>query len=276
MKRVNVILGMVAILSISWVPAGAVPSWPGLDSGWDTVTIGGGMYVDARTGDPGDNFDTPPQGPVDIVGGIDQSANGPFAAGFWAQSAEDLMFRMRVDTDPGVGGQFVWTTLFNTDADSDVDWALQLDLSGDNQVELVQAISGGPANGWDITLAGAPHTIAFDENVYSRFVNASAGALDPPYTGSQFHGPGPETDDWFVDIAVPLATFTATTGWNPGDPLGIAFSTSSTHTLANKDRPDYMGWGNVDEPPVVPVPSALILGGLGTCVFGWFRRGRLL
>jgi len=179
---------------------------------------------------------------------------------------------MRVDTDPSVGGQFVWTALLNMDGDSDVDWAVQLDLSGDNQVELVEAISGGPANGWDVILADGPHGIGFDAAAYSRFVNAS-GALNPPYTGSQFHGPGPANDDWFVDIAVPLTTFTATTGWEPGDPLGIAFSTSSTHTLDNKDRPDYGDWGDM---PAVPAPGALVLGSLGAFVVGWFRRGRLL
>lgn len=272
MKQSKVILGIVAISCVSWLPAGAVPSWPGLDSDWSIVTMGGATYVDARTNDAWDNRGTPPQGPVDIVGGIDQSGNGPFGAGFWAQNANDLMFRMRVDTDPSVGGQFVWSALLNLDADSDVDWAVQLDLSGDNQVELVQAISGGPANGWDVTLAAAPHSVGFDAATYSRFVNAS-GALNPPYTGSQFHGPGPENDDWFVDIAIPLATFTASTGWKPGEPLGVAFSTSSTHTLDNKDRPDYEGWGST---PAVPAPGALILGGLGVGAVGWFRRGRLL
>lgn len=270
MKWLNLVLGMMTISCIPWLSAQAAPSWPGLDSDWDVVTIGGATYIDARTNDAWDNRGTPPQGPVDIVGGIDQSGNGPFAAGFWSQNAEDLMFRMRVDTNPGVGGQFVWTALLNTDADSAVDWAVQLDLSGDNQVELVQALSGGPDNGWDVILANPAHTIGYDPDEYSRFVNAS-GSLDAPYTGSQFHGPGPATDDWFVDIAVPLSTFTETTGWEPGDPLGIAFSTSSTHVLSNKDRPDYAGWGGT---PAVPAPGALILVGLGTCVFGWFHRGR--
>jgi hypothetical protein len=268
----NLMWGVIGMLCVPWLPAGAVPSWPGLDSGWNTVTIGGSMYVDARTNDAWDNRGTPPQSPVDIVGGIDQNGKGPFAAGFWAQTAEELMFRMRVDTNPSVGGQFVWTALLNTDGDSDVDWAVQLDLSGDNQVELVQALSGGPANGWDVTLAGTPHSIGFEDGTYWRFVEVS-GTLDPPYTGSQFYGPGPANGDWFVDIAIPLATFHATTGWNSGDPLGIAFSTSSTHTLDNKDRPDDSDWAEI---PLIPAPGALILGSLGACVVGRLRRGRLL
>ena len=109
---------MIAILSVPWFTAGAVPTWPALDTDWNPVLVGGNVYLDALANSGSDNFDTPPPEPMDIVGGIDQSGNGPFAAGFWAQNATELMFRMRVDNNPSVGGQFVWTTLLNTDADS--------------------------------------------------------------------------------------------------------------------------------------------------------------
>ncbi len=66
------------------------------------------------------------------------------------------MFRIRLDGDPSRGGQFVRTALLDTDTDPDVDWAFQLDLSGDNQVELVQALSGGPETSWEVALAGPP------------------------------------------------------------------------------------------------------------------------
>lgn len=272
MKRMSIILSVVALLCVLCARAEAAPAWPTLDNQWDPVLIGGVLYIDALANSGSDNYGTPPPEPMDIVGGVDPAGDGPFAAGFWAVDASDLMFRMRVDNDPSVGGQFVWTVLLNTDADSDVDWALQLDLSGDNQVELVQALSGGPDTNWDVTLAGTPHSIGFDEDLYSRFSSAS-GTLNPPYTGSHFHGPGPVDDDYFVDIAVPLATFTAVTGWNSGDPLGIAFSTSSTHTADNKDRPDYPGWGNQ---PVVPAPAAILLGSLGVVLVGWCRRNKAL
>ena len=169
MKWWKIIFAAIAILSVPWFTAGAVPTWPALDTDWNPVLVGGNVYLDALANSGSDNFDTPPPEPIDIVGGIDQSGRGPFAAGFWAQNAAELMFRMRVDNDPSRGGQFVWTTLLNTDADSDVDWAVQLDLSGDNQVELVQALSGGPDTNWEVTLAGPPHTIGFDEGDYSRF-----------------------------------------------------------------------------------------------------------
>ncbi len=272
MKRTSGILSVVALLCVLCVRAGAAPSWPALDDQWDPVLIGGGLYIDALANSGSDNYDTPPPKPMDIVGGTDPGGDGPFAAGFWAVSADDLMFRIRVDGDPSRGGQFVWTVLLNTDADLDVDWALQLDLSGDNQVELVQALSGGPDTNWEVTLAGSPHTVGFDTDVYSRSSNAS-GTLDPPYTGSHFHGPGPVDDDYFVDIAMPLATFTSITGWNAGDPLGIAFSTSASHISDNKDRPDYLGWGNQ---PVAPAPAALLLGSFGVVLVGWCRRTKAL
>ncbi|GEM_PF-2323654 len=272
MRKAYSILSVLISLCVLSARVGAGPAWPGADTDWNPVLVGGDIYVDALANSGVDNYDTPPPTPVDIVGGMDPEGDGPFAAGFWALDASHLMFRVRVDGDPSVGGQFVWTALLNTDADSGVDWAVQLDLSGDNQVELVQALSGGPDTNWEVALAGPPHTVGFDKDEYSRFSNAS-GTLDPPYTGSQFHGPGPVDDDYFVDFAIPLATFTSVTGWNSEDPLGIAFSTSTSHIADNKDRPDYAGWGNV---PMVPSPAALMLGSLGVAFVGWLRQRRTL
>ncbi len=117
---------------------------------------------------------------------------------------------------------------------------------------------------------GRPHSIGFDNDVYSQFSNGS-GTSVPPYTGSHFHGPRPADDDCFVDIATPLATFTTVTAWNSGEPLGMAFSTSASHVSNNRDRPDYVSWGCQ---PVVPVPAALLLGSFGVVLVGWFRRNK--
>lgn len=264
----------VKILVVLCLPcslAVAAPTWPAADNLWDPVLVGGNLYVDAQADSGADYYDTKPPKAMDIVGGVDPQGDGPFAAGFWSLTAADLMFRVRVDGDPSRGGQFVWTALLNTDGDTDVDWALQLDLSGDNQVELVQALSGGPGNNWDVVLAGPPHGNAYDWTVYSRFSNASS-PLDAPYTGSHFHGPEPVDDDHFVDLAIPLSDFTGLTGWAAGDPLGIAFSTSASHITDNKDRPDYDGWGDV----AVPAPGAVLLAGLGAAAVGWLRTRRVV
>lgn len=196
MKRTGRILSAVALLCVLCVRAGAAPAWPAPDDQWSPVLIDGGLYIDALANSGSDNYDTPPPAPMDIVGGIDPEGDGAFAAGFWAVSADDLMFRLRVDGDPSQGGQFVWTALLNVDVDPDVDWAVQLDLSGDNQVELVQALSGGPDTNWEVTLAGPPHTIGFDKDVYSRFSNAS-GTLDPRTRARTSTGP----DQWMMIIS---------------------------------------------------------------------------
>jgi hypothetical protein len=107
--------------------------------------------------------------------------------------------------------------------------------------------------------------------LYSRFSNASS-PLDPPFTGSHFHGPEPIDDDYFVDIAMPLADFIARTGWQPGSPLGIAFSTSASHITNNKDRPDYAGWAV----PPIPAPGAALLASLGAAAVGYLRTRRTL
>ena len=235
--------------------------------------IGANPYTDALYvgGNPNnDTFATPPEPEMlDLVGGIDHHGAGPFPTGYWFRDTDNLMFRMRVDNEPGVNSQFVWTVLINTDVDPDVDWALQLDLQVDNQVELVAAASGGPNSGnpWNpVVLDGTPHTGVSPVADYSRFVNASA--ID----GSHFHDPGPDDDDYFVDLAFPLQTLQSVTGLPPGFAFSAALATSADHININKDLPDVAAWSNT-----VPEPSALAL--LSISLFAWLafrwrkRRG---
>jgi len=253
-------MGTVISLSLPWLftSSGAGgPTWPAADNLWSPVLFGPSLDGDAQA-DTGDYYATRPAKPLDIVGGFDPQGEGPFAAGFWSLGPADLMFRIRVDGNPSQSPQFVWTALLNTDADSDVDWVLQLDMSADEQVELVAALAGGPDNGWEVLLANPPHLIRYDPTLYARFSNASS-LPDPPFTGSHFHGPGPIDDDYFVDLALPLLDFMVLTGWNPGEPLGIAFSTSAPHLTNNQDRPDYPGW-NV---PTVRAPDMAVPARLG-------------
>ncbi|MHC4981617.1 MAG: PEP-CTERM sorting domain-containing protein [Planctomycetota bacterium] len=265
----------VALLAFP-VSALAAPIWPSYD-GWHPVTVSGGYYIDPLYEGAGtDRYATPPNpNELDLMGGTDLLGNGEFATGFWYSDGSNIMFRMRVNGDPAQGthgSQHVWMVFLNTDTDDDVDWSLQLDNKVDQQVELVQAISGGPSQGnpWDpVILADPPHTGVAPLSTWSQFVNASLLPLDPPYGGSYFEDQSQEDYDYFVDVAFPLVDFFNVTGLTTIDGIGVAFATSSDHSNINKDLPDYDGWSDdIPEPATV---SLLALGALA--VFG--RRLRL-
>jgi len=243
----------------------ADPVWPA-DSDWIPM-LNGGPYVDVvhNTG-TGDVYATPPNpDELDLVGGIDANNAGPFPTGFWYSDGTDLMFRMRVDGDPDkgqFGSQSVWTVFLNTDDDDEIDWAISLDNNSDSQVELIPAVSGGPttANPWNpVVLGGTPHNGVSPLSTWSRF--GSATAVD----GSEFDG----DEDFFVDMAFPMATFLSTTGLAPADPIGMALATSTNHININKDLPDYDSWG---QPPLIPEPATLILLAAGLPLLLRLRR----
>lgn len=269
-------LALVIVLGLAPLASAAPVAWPA-DNAWTPATIGAAPYVDRLTvgGNLNDDYYNTPPSPeyTDIVGGTDAAAQGVFAAGFWSNNGTDVMFRIRVDAVPLVNPQTVWQVLLNLDADSDAEYALQLDLSSaDNQVELVQALSGGPDNGWNVVLAGPPHTNAADRADYSRYVNASTGAANPPYTGSHFDSLAPADDDYFVDIAFPWADFKSVTGVGDGFDFAdnIAFSTSASHTLTNKDLPDIASWDNPQgpDPHDLAIPEPLTLMALACALAG--------
>jgi hypothetical protein len=243
----------------------ADPVWP-TDGEWIPM-LNGGLYVDVvnNTG-TGDVYATPPHPDnLDLVGGIDANSAGPFVTGYWYTDDVDLMFRMRVDGNPDIGrfgAQHVWIVFLNTDDDDDVDWALSLDNQVDGQVELVPAVSGGPttANPWNpVVLGDTPHTGVSPLSTWSRFLSATA------VDGSEFDG----DEDFFVDLAFPMATFLSMTGLAPADPIGMALATSADHVNINKDLPDYTSWG---DPPVIPEPATLILLAAGLPLLLRIRR----
>lgn len=261
----------VVLLGLASGPAWASPSWP-TDDQWHAVTVfsGAGSYVDAvlLSGNPhGDVYATPPSDSRDLVGGTDYSGAGPYPTAYWYFDGENIMFRIRVDGSP-YNDPFVWSALLNTDADNDTDFALQLDISSSaNQVEMAVAVSGGPANGWDVLLADEPHVPPGTGDPSTDFYRwMSATAID----GSDFSGP--DDEDYFLDFAFPYATFLSVTGQNPGDPFSVAFTTSSSHVTPNKDLPDYTVWS---DPITVPEPSSAALLSLGLLTIAWrkVRRG---
>ncbi len=259
-------LSTTCVLCIGLAPVGARagPMWPTAPEEWNVVTVGGLPYVDPLHSGPGtDHYATPPEPEqTDLVGGVDHHGNGTFATGFWATDGANLMFRMRVDNNP-IQGQgtirHVWTVLLNTDADDDADWAMQLDAQGDMQVEFVRVLAGAPSSGtpWNpVTLAGMPHA-GLSMAEWSRIVNASGLALDPPFGGSHFHDAGPGDDDFFVDIALPIwliELVMAEAGETWSGTFAAAFATSADHININKDLPDVTVW-----PDVVPEPATMAL-----------------
>lgn len=255
-------LHICAALLLGLLPAGTglAISWPG-DAEWTALTYGLDLYVDALATASGgdDNFVTIPEPEVlDLVGGYDHHGAGPFAAGFSYQDNDYLMFRIRVDNEPTLAGpgadQLVWTVMLNTDGDPDVDWVVQLDQKQHDQVELVPAISGGPQTAvpWDPVVLSSDELehVGFDSGEYARTQNATAT------DGSHFHDEGPEDDDFFIDIAYPLATFLSRTGLPADFTYQAALATSATDTLINKDIPDHASW--IPTVALVPEPATWV------------------
>jgi hypothetical protein len=250
--------GKASLLACVWLavvlPASAAIVWPAV---WSHVYgSGGGLYADGTNQTPtfvDPNYSTPPTPEyTDLVGGVDSTLAGPFAGGLWATSADFIYFRMRVDNEPSGNPQTVWQVLINTDADEYLDWAIQLDLSSDNQVELAQNLGagGGPSDNWtnvNLSLQVAAGTPATD---FYRYVNATAA------TGSNFHALN--DDDYFIDMAFPKSIFLTQTGLAFSETFGVAFATSASHTVLNKDLPD-TGWG------AIPEPSVVLLSLLASC-----------
>ena len=108
---------------------------------------------------------------TDVVG------NASYAAGFVAYDDRNgnMLFRMRLDRDPGNNLQSVWQILIDSDSDSDVDWVLQLDESGDNQVELVAATTGGST--FDDVVLSSTVTWSGATATYSTRWSAKPGAV---------------------------------------------------------------------------------------------------
>lgn len=236
----------------------------------------GGLYADTLDDVTPDN--------VDIVGGYqDHHTNGPYPAAFYYVDKTNIMFRMRLNDSPlqitGGGAttnfdSYVWGIYLNTDSDIDVDYVLQVDESGDGNLELGTANpGGGPTNTWDVDIPALTHVPiqALDWTNSVRYFGVyNATAID----GSHFHDT-PVTQDYFLDMAVPWTFFTNETGLAYLEPFEIALASSTTHTAYRgindlKDSPDAYWSANV----AIPEPSAgaIVLPALGILLFLIRRR----
>jgi len=223
---------------------------------------------------------------VDIVGGYqDHHTNGPYPAAFFFVDTTNIMFRMRLNDSPlqvtGGGSttnfdSYIWGIYLNTDDDIDVDFVLQIDESGDGNLELGTANpGGGPTNTWDVDIPADTHVPvqALDWTNSVRYFGVyNATAID----GSHFHV-NPANGDFFLDIAVPWTLFTNETGLGYLEPFEIALASSSTHISYRgindlKDSPE--GYWSAEV--AIPEPSAgiIAIAAFGALIFMVRRRRR--
>lgn len=213
---------VAVVFGVSLLAASAMADivlWPVADEAWHPITVGGSPLTDPL-GDVSPSW-------TDVVG------SDTYAAGYWYladggtpdKGDDELLFRMRLD-DYKANPQVVWQFLLDTDADGDIDWSLQVDLSGSEQVELVEATVGGPTFG-DLDFSATPAWMNATAG-YTRFTDTATG------DGSDLGGDG---YDVFLDVGISWADFATATGMEMGDPFAIAIATSTSHSGSNKDIP---------------------------------------
>lgn len=285
----RILLRLVAAIgALTWAPAQGQVAWPsnwstnsGLDPGpgiWRPLLgTNGALYSDLLDDVTPDNSD--------IVGGFtDHHTNGPYPAAFYYVDTTNVMFRMRLNDSPlqitGGGAttnfdSYVWGIYLNTDGDIDVDYVLQVDESGDGDLELGTALAGGgPTNTWDVDVPAITHIPiqTLDWTNSARYFGVyNATAID----GSHFHDT-PATQDYFLDMAIPWTLLTNATGLAYLEPFEIALASSTTHTAYRgindlKDSPDDYWSASVAIPE--PPAAAIALPALGA-LLNLIRRRR--
>lgn len=263
MKRCPYILAY-ALLSLGPITASrlhAFPSWPDATVAWSPLKTDTGFYSDPDDYSPSHS---------DIRGDADT-----YSAGYWYFDGQTLFFRMRVDSSPR-NCTSVWTWLLDTDGNDDVDWGLDIDMSGTpGYAELVQAATGGP------TIGDIEFTVPANIEDFPWYGTTSqddpsqswARCVSPSGDGSSFDG----DPDAFADVAIPWADFASNTGATKDTPIRIGLATSGNTNNINKDRP--MGLSDTSsvadiwsQPIVVPEPSTFIL--LTVLAYPLFLRRR--
>lgn len=275
LPKITTVGFLFAVVAFCTSVANAQPAWPanwstndGLDPGayngiWRPVLGTNGLFYS-------DLLDDVTPDSTDIVGGTypDHHTNGPFPSAFYYVDTTNIMLRMRLNDSPLMvtgGGSttnfasYVWGFHLNTDADVDVDFTLQVDESGDGNLEIATAQPGsGPTNMWNVDLDDSivPHLLVQEldwTNSVLLFGVYNATAID----GSHYHDT-PSTDDYFLDMAVPWTLFTNKTGIGYLEPFQLAPASSTTHTQYTginvlKDTPE--GYWSADI--AIPEPSGI-------------------
>lgn len=262
-------LGVVGAIALAMVaaPAGAV-TWP-TEGSWQVITAGGMPYSDPHGDVPGGNDY------LDIVG--DSTHPGGF---LYLLDPTDIMFRMRVDQDPtALANNKVYAFLIDTDGDCLIDYSLQLDDQFHHEVELVEAIIGGPY----LQVGGggnAATTLLLDTD---QLWPDNGGVMDASYyrfttptaDGYDFHTGGPGVDA-YVDVAMPWNLFTGFTGLTKDTPFRVTLGSTTSHaqmTNAGDVRAPMVCDALSD--PVIPEPATaagLILA--AGSLAGYIRRRR--
>lgn len=243
-------VGFVLVLGL---PSMATIIWPA-DNAWNPVYKGSDYYNDPAG-------DVPPGNPqLDLIGTSNtySAASWAIVQDGWDVGPQDaLMMRMRVGAD-GSSSPNAWMALLDTDGNTnDVEWALQLVMSGGNDdVRLVEATTGGPTIG-EVVLSGTP-AWSGDIAEFSRWTaipSTTQYHADFAIPWNSFEGVTGLTD--LSDVRVILATSTTHTGFNNGDaPLGAGFS-EQVSNLLSEDIPE-------------PAAATLIIG-MGSGML-FFRR----
>jgi hypothetical protein len=252
-RRHLLVVGLVILAMCSVLQAD--PSWPA-DGDWIPIMVNGLPYADAPVTPPDIVAAAPSPAQMNLVGGLDGASDPEFfPTAFVYVSADDIMFRMRVDGDPGIVGtsNSVWMVFLNTEGDDNTDWVLAFDDTPppvNRSVKLIPATSGGPSQGnpWNpVVLVPPPAAAVSPTSTWARFADATA------FDGSMFNATG----DFFVDLAFPIASFLTETELADDFELGMAFATSTNHENINKDLPD-SGWGSVGI-IIVPEPTVMLI-----------------
>jgi uncharacterized repeat protein (TIGR01451 family) len=217
-------------------------AWPATDADWVALTSDGTPYSEPQ-GEPGVGQDF-----LDIVG------DATYPAAYWYSDGTNLMFRIRVDAMPPEDVESgVWQILFDFDGDAYVDWSLQLDEHVHEEVELVEAIIGGPK-----FKSGTPGPGDAIELSETQVWPADGPTVDPTYwrwsvagDGSSFGGDA----DAFLDMAIPWTALTSATGVESGDPFGVAITTSASREVTNQDTPADFVYDVWTDPVNEPAPE---------------------